>query len=370
MNLEEEYLSLQERCRKKILKSVYIMAAVLFFMEILIYVLMKVFRTRMARSDLNYILIFILTPSLIDVICVLAARFVVLGKSGAQRKNQTLILCILCICLVAATFHGSFLMTSCTFAIPVIVSVMFDNRNLTKGTAVSAVLFMLIGTGTAACFDSTWSPVYRAFGCLVGVSFIAMTSIVCMSLLYLIEEKNAIICKSSRMNEEMQHALKRDAMTGLYNHTEFYKRLEQHYRECHVQSGQLTVAVLDVDFFKRVNDAYGHECGDAVLIRLADVLKEYCQEYGEVFRYGGEEFAVISRRLSEKQMAERMERVRKAVNGLKFDFMPDGQLGISCGIYEYQGDKMLAQEIFSRADRALYRAKEQGRNRCVCHSEL
>ena len=79
---------------------------------------------------------------------------------------------------------------------------------------------------------------------------------------------------------------------------------------------------------------------------------------------------MISRRLSERQMAERMDRVRKVVNELKFDFMPEGQLSFSCGIYEYQGDKMLAQEIFSRADRALYRAKEQGRNKCVCHSDL
>ena len=370
MNVEEEYLSLQEQCRKKILKSVYIMTGVLFGMEILIYVLMKAFHTGMVENDLNYILFYILTPSLINVGCVLAARFAVLGECTVQRKSQALILCILCICLVTATFHGLFLMTSCTFVIPIIVSIMFDSRRLTGGTTALSVLFMLIGACTASLFDNTWSLKYRILSGLVGAVLIVMTSTVCMSLLYLNEEKNAIIRKSCRMNEEMQHALKRDAMTGLYNHTEFYKRLDQHYRECHVQSGQLTVAVLDVDFFKRVNDAYGHECGDAVLIRLADVLMEYCQEYGDVFRYGGEEFAVISRRLSERQMAERMDRVRKVVNELKFDFMPEGQLSFSCGIYEYQGDKMLAQEIFSRADRALYRAKEQGRNRCVCHSDL
>lgn len=370
MNVEEEYQSLQEKCRKKILKSVYVMTGVLFVMEIMIYVMMKVFHAQMRRSDLNYILLYIVTPSLINVGCVLTARLAVMGKIAVRRKNQALILCILCICLVASTFHGFFLMTSCTFVIPVIVSVMFDSRRLTGGTTVLSALFMLAGVGTANLFDSTWSLEYRLFSSLMGAVLITMANSVCMSLLYLNEQKNAIIRKSCRMNEEMQHALKRDAMTGLYNHTEFYKRLDQYYRECHAQSGQLTVAVLDVDYFKRVNDAYGHECGDAVLIGIADVLTECCQEYGEVFRYGGEEFAVISTKLSERQMTERMDRVRKAVNELKFDFMPEGQLSFSCGIYEYQGDKMPAQEIFSRADRALYRAKEQGRNRCVCHSDL
>ena len=80
MNVEEEYLSLQEHCRNKILKSVYIMTGVLFGMEILIYVLMKAFHTGMVENDLNYILFYILTPSLINVGCVL-------GVHGAEEES-------------------------------------------------------------------------------------------------------------------------------------------------------------------------------------------------------------------------------------------------------------------------------------------
>ena len=79
------------------------MTGVLFGMEILIYVLMKAFHTGMVENDLNYILFYILTPSLINVGCVLAARFAVLGECTVQRKSQALIFCILCICLVTAT---------------------------------------------------------------------------------------------------------------------------------------------------------------------------------------------------------------------------------------------------------------------------
>ena len=124
-----------------------------------------------------------------------------------------------------------------------------------------------------------------------------------------------------------------------------------------------------MDHFKKVNDTFGHENGDAVLIQIASVLKNICCQTGHAFRYGGEEFAVIFRHEAEKEALEILERVRTAVNSLRFESMPDMQIGISCGIYEYMGETMDAQEIFARADKALYRAKQTGRNKCVCHSQ-
>lgn len=370
MKFQEEYLSLQIQWRKRILKSFYIVVAVLFLTEIATYFVMKGLGFHMEREGLEYALLYILLPSALNLSGVLITGRIMSGKCGERMKNYAVVFCLLYICLVMATFHGFFLMTSSIFVAPIVVSVMFDDAGLTRVTAVSSLVFMVISIFTANVFDNTWSMTERVTNGLAGTAFIAVFYVICMAFLHFGEEKNTIIFNSNRRNEEMQKALKIDAMTGLYNHTEFYNRLEQYYEDYARQSPHLTVAVLDVDYFKKVNDIYGHECGDAVLIQIADILKQYCGEYGHIFRYGGEEFAVICRHMPAEQVAERMNEVREAINALRLDIMPDERLGISCGIYEYRGEAEGVQEIFSRADKALYQAKKLGRNRCVCYSDM
>ena len=369
MNYQEEYNRLKVEWRKRILLSFYIVVGVLFAAEIVMWIVMPRLGILMKYTGWNYVILYVLLPSALNLVIVMITRGIVLGQCSDRKKNFAIVFGLICICLVVTTFHGYFPITTGVFVAPVMVSVMFDDEKLTRTAAVAAALFLVISVFSAGIFDNTWTMAERLTNGLAGLVFVAAFYVICAVLLQFSEAKNTMIHSSSALNEEMQRALKIDAMTGLYNHTEFYNRLEQYYEDFHEQTTHLTVAVLDVDYFKQVNDAYGHECGDTVLIRIADILKKNCGGCGHIFRYGGEEFAVIFRHMSAEEVEKLMDKVREAINELRFDNMPKERLGISCGIYEYMGDATAVQEIFSRADKALYRAKKLGRNRCVCYSE-
>lgn len=372
MEIQEGYDTLRDKWRRKILKSYYAVVATLFVAEILVYFFMRMPEVGMVKGGFSYWRTYILKPTGVNLAATLLTTAVVNSPLRDRLKNFAVVLCLIVYCFVVATIHGFFLMTLTTFVLPVAVSVMFDDLWLTRLVAVLSALGMSLSTFTAQKYDATWTLGQRwGYSGVTSLIFIWIFYMVCSVLIRFGQEKKEIMQYNAMLNEKMRRALKIDSMTGLYNHTEFYNRLESYHREYKKEKTRLTVAVLDVDFFKRVNDRYGHECGDAVLIGIADVLKDYCcRTTGHAFRYGGEEFALVFRHKSEAEVRELMEKVREAVNALRFEKLPGTVIGISCGIYEYAGGSDDAQEIFSRADQALYQAKTTGRNRCVCYSEL
>lgn len=371
MEIQEGYDALKDKWRQKMLKSYFTAIAMLFFAEIGIYLFMSSPRIGMINRGIDYWLSYILLPSSINLVTTLATRAVVFSDMRDRIKNLAVIFCLVIYCLVTATFHGFFLMTSTTFVLPVAVSVMFDDIHVVRFASVVSAAGMILSLFTAELYDATWTIGERwGYTGVTSLIFIMVFHTICCVLIRYGEEKKDVMQYNALLNEEMRQALKVDSMTGLYNHTEFYKRLDNYYRSFKKQTDYLTVAVLDVDHFKRVNDTYGHENGDAVLIQIASVLKNTCCLTGHAFRYGGEEFALIFCHEAEGEALEIMERVRTAVSALRFESMPDARISISCGIYEYTGETMDAQEIFVRADKALYKAKQTGRNKCVCYSRI
>ncbi|MGN0400808.1 MAG: GGDEF domain-containing protein [Acetatifactor sp.] len=369
MEVNEEYRTLQDKWRKKLLFSYYAIIAMLFVIEIVVYLMMRKLDYAIVCGTEEYILTFILLPSLINLISVLVVRAVLYSRAQDKTKNLTLIVGTLITCFVVASVHGFFLVTACIFVLPIVVSLTFDDLKLTRVTTILAIVLLLLSLFTAEIFDTVWSFKDRMANGIAGMAFTMFFYVVCSAIVDFGTEKNKILVRNIQVNQEMSRALKIDSMTGLYNHTEFYNRLEQYYREYNGVEKKLTISVLDVDHFKKINDTYGHERGDAVLIQIAQTLKEKCSSQGHIFRYGGEEFAVICRHINGAQMEELMKQVTKSVNELHFDSMPGETIGISCGVYEYRGDRIKPEDIFSKADSAMYRAKEQGRNRCVCFKE-
>lgn len=155
---------------------------------------------------------------------------------------------------------------------------------------------------------------------------------------------------------EIRARLSRDGMTGLLNHATFYPMLEDAMAEAAQNKGRLTVSIADIDSFKKINDSYGHANGDIVLIAMAKILQEICGDTGSVFRYGGEEFAVIFRcdhRTAERTMRSALERFRK----VHFDFT-EQTITFSHGSAEYNFMES-SVELFDRADKIMYERKRE-----------
>jgi len=164
---------------------------------------------------------------------------------------------------------------------------------------------------------------------------------------------------------KLSKALLLDPLTGTGNRFHLEQRLaaETSYARRHHQA--LGLLLLDLDHFKRVNDDHGHLVGDRVLANVGHALTESCRTEDAVFRYGGEEFCVLVRGLSTQRLMQMAERIRTLVAGLTVDAEGEAvQVTTSIGVATLDlEDKPDAEEILLLADRALYLAKTQGRDR-------
>lgn len=133
------------------------------------------------------------------------------------------------------------------------------------------------------------------------------------------------------------------------------------------EEGPSWLAVLDVDHFKRINDRFGHQYGDEVLVLLAQLLRQSFREHDRIFRFGGEEFVVVLAAAPFDAVAQIMERCRATTEG--YSFPQVGRVTISIGYTMLRLDDT-GSAAFGRADEALYAAKEQGRNRALLHEAL
>lgn len=130
----------------------------------------------------------------------------------------------------------------------------------------------------------------------------------------------------------------------------------------------ITIFMLDIDFFKRFNDTYGHACGDYVLIEVASLIQSNVEKYGIAARYGGEEFVVAIENLSESEAVNIAEKIRSSLENLNVEYeyqQLNITISIGVAIYnkELQKKKISAKELIDMADQALYESKHKGRNR-------
>jgi diguanylate cyclase (GGDEF)-like protein len=157
----------------------------------------------------------------------------------------------------------------------------------------------------------------------------------------------------------------RDYLTKLYNRRYFYTQAKKIYTKNAAAKQPIIVALIDVDFFKKVNDEYGHDSGDAVLITLSTLLTNSFKGH-IVARYGGEEFIVLIDNCNLQQATAQLESFRSNVQAALFT-IPDGSINVTVSIgAAIQGVNPL-DKLISTADEALYKAKETGRNKLIVY---
>ena len=167
-----------------------------------------------------------------------------------------------------------------------------------------------------------------------------------------------------RSNQLLLELSNTDPLTGLFNRRYFMGALEKEFQRAQRKCGPLTLAILDIDHFKRVNDKYGHPQGDQVLMSLAAVVQGELRRYDIIARYGGEEFIILLPETSPEEGIALAERLRAAVEKMALpDPMEKIRVTVSLGISTYPADRITSvYDLIREADDALYRAKAGGRN--------
>lgn len=190
------------------------------------------------------------------------------------------------------------------------------------------------------------------------------------SLLTSIARAAGFAMSRARLYSEKEHLASRDGLTGVLNHRTFQETFQNEILRAQRYGHTLAVLLLDIDFFKKVNDTYGHPAGDRVLIEVAAILQQNVRTGIDLLaRYGGEEFVCLLVDVTRAEAAESAERIRRGVEAKVFDLgTQELRVTLSTGVALYPEDGRHGKDVLERADKALYRAKESGRNRVVFYS--
>ncbi len=181
-------------------------------------------------------------------------------------------------------------------------------------------------------------------------------------------EQVALALSNAKLRETLHQQSVRDPLTGLYNRRHLIESLKKCFLRFEKQKINLAFILIDIDYFKKFNDTYGHDAGDVVLKYVAKLLIQHAkQENGNVFRFGGEEFIVTLENFSQDKAQQFAEKLRQAIqeiqpsyNGLKLNTIT---FSIGVAIYPEHGTSL--DKLFKAADTALYKAKENGRNKVI-----
>lgn len=192
-----------------------------------------------------------------------------------------------------------------------------------------------------------------------------------IQLLEVLSNVASLSLMNARFHAEMERMAVTDGLTGLYNHRSFQEKLSEEFRRMQRITGPVSLLLIDIDFFKKVNDTRGHQAGDEVLRGVAGVIKETIRNIDVPARYGGEEFAAILPGTNREGAEKMAERLRKAIGDRAFalggtDLRVTVSIGAATAPYDTDGREALIE----KADQALYHAKGNGRNRCVMWSEI
>ena len=229
--------------------------------------------------------------------------------------------------------------------------IVFASNSAIFATLSTLMLLLAYAFGTyySMYLNNVWLPLV--------IPFSAVTTV--FALAYIIK----YIIKSRDFEYQYKLATV-DGLTDLYNHRYFQDTLKQQLETARRYGSNLSLIIIDIDFFKKFNDTYGHQAGDAVLRQVAQVLKKNVRTSDVVCRYGGEEMSIILPNTSNKEARINAERICKAVGETKFKLnaTDESNVTISLGVSTYPENGEDPKDLIESADKGLYRAKENGRN--------
>ncbi len=212
------------------------------------------------------------------------------------------------------------------------------------------------------------SPIKTSEGVIGAVTAVYSTKtgseIFDSSFFYYLGEQIGLVIHNAILYEKVNQLANTDPLTGLVNRRKMSELFGQEIKRARRTGKSFTIAMIDIDNFKKVNDTYGHECGDNVLKAVADLFLSECREYDYICRWGGEEFLLLFIDTDLTTAATIAERIRSLFGHKENICMDRCSSTLSVGITEFKPDLTMKQ-LIDLADDALYSAKKNGRNRVV-----
>ena len=179
-----------------------------------------------------------------------------------------------------------------------------------------------------------------------------------------VDELNIYHRKVLKSRKKLELLANQDRLTGLFNRRFFDRVITEQLTKAEIDKAPLSLIFIDIDFFKKINDTFGHDKGDEALKIVAQLIRSALRKDDIVARYGGEEFVALCANMSSRDAFAAAEALRKIIEETTPDVL-NIKLTVSAGIATYPEHCQTHKELITRADHALYQAKSAGRNRVV-----
>jgi len=189
-----------------------------------------------------------------------------------------------------------------------------------------------------------------------------------MRFLVSISDLGAVAIENSEFFKRTQDLAIHDSLTGLYTKSYFMERFKQEFKRAMRQGSPLTLMMLDIDFFKEYNDKFGHTAGDIVLQKLSRILTDFFAKFNPVIcRFGGEEFCIAITGIEKREAYDIADSLRLKIESEKVILRrSQTNITVSIGLANLPLDTMDDEELIRKADKAMYQAKQSGRNQVCC----
>ena len=186
-----------------------------------------------------------------------------------------------------------------------------------------------------------------------------------------IADQAALAVKNANLHQETVALAITDPLTGVSNRRQLFSRLDMEIARANRFGKPLSVLMIDIDHFKSFNDGTGHRAGDALLRKVAELMRKMIRKVDTLGRYGGDEFVLLLPQVGKTEAAEVAEKLRKAVEGASFDAaeaVSSARITVSIGVATFPADGPAQEQLVDHADAALYVSKRAGRNQVTSYS--
>lgn len=195
-------------------------------------------------------------------------------------------------------------------------------------------------------------------------------------LVTITSELNSVNRELQKKNVQLEQAKKRldeiartDPLTKLSNRRDFYELIEREVIRFERNQRPLSIVMTDIDYFKKVNDTYGHDCGDYILVSVGNIIRTEIRKQDAVGRWGGEEFILLLPHTDAKGAYNVSEKIRKKIENTTFHYSDHTlHINLTLGICEFKKN-MNIKDCINKADHALYLGKQEGRNRVIVYNK-
>ncbi len=354
--------------REKIIRVFYIIIVLIFTVEVVVFF---AFRGHGLISegvtDFQYIIKYILLPTLVNIILVTVCHQINKMSIKPQIKNYSILITLSLFAAVIAFVHYIVEAVLTVFAIPVFLTILFGKKRITGVIAIINGILLIFSTAHSAMYSNS---VFFYLNAVVAFTLLVSAYLLSTVLIAYNKANSDYIYTSYKTQVSLNEQARNDSLTGLYNRKTFQSLLKLTMEKSKKLKSPMSLAIIDLDDFKEVNDTFGHLEGDQVLLQFTELIKQQCNDVeAHVSRYGGDEFAIIFPGASRELAYLRLEALRQRCRHVHHAKVRSGKISFSAGISHYLEGDMDETLLFHQADSALYLAKENGKGQTSIYSQ-